>query len=572
MKITKESHGFVIEFKYSPAVVAEVKTLPGRRFDPVKKHWIVPLHNVIEVEEFARRKRTSIIDPSRYVIEKINVPPMPDLDIQIPINGEMFLYQKQGVAYNLLHKRTIIGDVPGLGKTVQSIATILGAEIKGDEPFPCLVVCPSTLKINWQREWMKWSGERAVILNDELKNRWPVMVNTGRARVFIVNYESLKKYFVESINRDVDKVTMRQIKFNNNINFFNSIIIDESHRTKNSGSLQSKFVKGLSENKKYILALTGTPVVNTPADLIPQLSILGRLNEFGGYKVFKSKYVDNGSKELLQELSDKLKATCFYRREKHEVLKELPSKQRSMILCDITTRKEYDEAEEDVLEYLRKYKNASPEQIDAAERGKIMVQIMNLKKISARGKLPSLFEYVDEIVEAGEKVVVFAHHHEILDEIISRYKHVCVAITGAVDLDERQISVDRFQNDDSVQVAVCGIKAAGVGLTLTAASRVCFVELAWHPADHEQCEDRVHRIGQNEGVVATYFIGEYTYDQEIYRIISEKREISNTITGAVDNVREDVFSSLLQFMIEDNGTSRTHKPRGENEVFPARLF
>ena len=572
VKITKKSGEFIIEFRYSERLVTAVKQLPGRRFDVAQKSWRVPLSSHSEVLEFAEQNKTRIIDSDEIEARLLEVPPMPELDIEIPLNRELYPYQKQGVAYGIEKKRIIVGDQPGLGKTAQAIATLLGAEKKGEESFPCLVICPSTLKINWQREWMMWGNERALILNNDNKNRWPLLINLGKARVFIVNYESLKKYFVESIDRDAGKITLKQIKFKSNIGFFNSVIIDESHRCKAFNTLQTKFVKGISSKKNYVLALTGTPVVNKPQDLVPQLGIIDQLDALGGYKKFMNRYVDNASSEMHQELSALLRINCFYRREKHEVLKDLPSKQRQIVLCDITNRPEYKEAEKDVLQYLAEWKNATDEELERAARGKIMVQIGNLKAISARGKMDSVFDFVDDVVESGEKIIVFAHHHEILDQLIDRYKSTCVAITGRVSNEDRQIAVDRFQNDSSVLVAVCGIKAAGVGITLTASSRVAFVELAWHPADHEQCEDRAHRIGQNDSVQCTYFIGRETYDEAIYQIINEKREMSNNITGAIDNTNEDVFNSLLELMVNENGTIRIHSSGSQDEVLPATLF
>lgn len=572
LKITKEKGEFIIEFRYSERLVTAVKQLPGRRFNATDKTWRLPRIAEVEVLEFAKANKAKVVDKDEIQAKFLEVPPMPELDFEIPLNRPLYPYQKQGVAYNIEKKRTIIGDQPGLGKTAQAIASIIGASIKGEESFPCLVVCPSTLKVNWQREWMMWGNERAVILSDDIKNRWPILINLGKAKVFIVNYESLKKYFVESIDRDKSKVTLRDIKFKGNINFFNSVIIDESHRCKAFNTLQTKFVKGICKDKNYVLALTGTPVVNKPQDLVPQLGIIDQLDAMGGYARFMRRYVDHANAEMHNELASLLRINCFYRREKHEVLQDLPSKQRQMVLCDITTRKEYEEAKADVLEYLAKWKNATDEQLERAARGEIMVQIGNLKKISARGKMNSVFEYVDDVIDAGEKIIVFAHHHEILDQLIERYDRCCVAITGKVGNDERQIAVDRFQNDSSVLVAVCGIRAAGVGITLTASSRVAFVELAWHPADHEQCEDRAHRIGQVDSVQCTYFIGRETYDEDIYNLINEKREMSNNITGAVDNTSEDVFSGLLELMVNANGTKRVHESSSEDAVFPTSLF
>lgn len=457
---------------------------------------------------------------------------------------EMFAFQKTGVAYCLDKKRLIIGDDMGLGKTAQSIATIIAAN-----QFPCLVVCPASLKINWEREWHKWSGYKAMIMNDGVKRTWQLFWETGIVQVFIVNYESLKKYFVDEIVKEKDeKLTLRHVRFNSRIALFKSVIIDESHRTKDSGTQQSKFVKGVCHGKEWILALTGTPVVNKPRDLVSQLGIIDRLKDMGGYKHFMHRYCQGmDGAQNLRELNYLLNKHCFYRRSKQEVLKDLPDKMRQAVICEITTRQEYNDAITDLASYLTQYRNATDEQVRKSMRGEVMVRIGICKNIAARGKMQDVVEYLEDVTESGEKIVLFVHLREIAAELKKKFPKA-VTILGEDSQQTRQANIDSFQNNPAVKMIICSIKAAGVGITLTSSSRVYFLELPWHFADCDQCESRCHRIGQHDSVQCTYFLGKDTVDEWIYNLIMEKKEISNLITGNTDEIREDVIDGFLNFI------------------------
>jgi SWI/SNF-related matrix-associated actin-dependent regulator 1 of chromatin subfamily A len=177
-------------------------------------------------------------------------------------------------------------------------------------------------------------------------------------------------------------------------------------------------------------------------------------------------------------------------------------------------------------------------------RGEVMVRIGKLKNISAKGKLKDVFDFVDDIMESGEKLVLFGHLKEVIGKFRDRYPDA-VSITGDDSMASRQISVDAFQNDPKVKLALCSIQAAGVGLTLTASSRVAFVELGWHSAIHDQCEDRCHRIGQTDSVQCTYFLGKDTIDEWVYKIIEDKRSIASAVTDSDDVVEVNVIDNFI---------------------------
>ena len=187
---------------------------------------------------------------------------------------------------------------------------------------------------------------------------------------------------------------------------------------------------------------------------------------------------------------------------------------------------------------MKEYKSATDEQVARSMRGEIMVRIGVLKNISARGKLNAVKDYISDVLESGEKIVVFIHQKEVCGMLTQAFPDA-VTITGDDDMTTRQRNIDAFQNDPEVRMIVCSIKAAGVGLTLTASSIVSFVELPWHAADTDQCEDRCHRIGQKDSVQCVYFLGKHTIDEDIYQIIQDKREISNKITGGKNEAIEN---------------------------------
>lgn len=547
IQATETKRGIELSFSYNPQIVTAIRTIEGRRWDPVHKVWIVPkssedsLHRVLKM--FGAEKTTSSA-PEQFG----PIPELPELDIEIPLNRPLFPFQSKGVAYILKHKRVICGDEPGLGKTSQAIAVITAANA-----FPCLIICPSTLKDNWKKEWMTVAGKKAIVLSNRVKHTWQQYYKTGLVDVFIINYESLKKFFVEKIDKpEKGGLRLNHIHFKNSILDLKAVAFDEGHRCKDGSTQQSKFVMGICKGKEWIIDLTGTPVVNKPKDLIAQLHILGRLGEFGGYKYFMDRYCGgNGSGATnLKELHYKLATTCFYRRKKSEVLNDLPDKVRQIVYCDITNRAEYNEALADLARYLKVYKSKTDPEVQRSMRGEAMVKIGVCKNIAARGKIPHVVEYMQEITEAGEKVAIFIHQKEITRALKEHFPKA-LTITGDDPIHLRQGTIDRFQNNPEEQEIICGIKAAGVGVTLTAASRAGAVELPWHAADADQIEDRFHRIGQKNSVHFTYFIGKDTIDEWNYELIESKRGVADTITGNQDDIQRMIIDKVMDSLFKD---------------------
>lgn len=476
-------------------------------------------------------------------------------------------YQLQGIAYGLQHKRIIIGDEPGLGKTLQSIGIVDTAEA-----YPCLVICPSSLKINWQREVEKFTHRRALVLSNACRTTWPYLLRMGMYQVAIVNYESLRKFFVYDINVPPrNSFRLRDVVFHEAISVFRSVIIDESHRVKDPSAQQTIFTKGITFGKEWIILLSGTPVVNRPDDLVAQLSILGRLQDFGGASHFRADFcTDPRDPEAepavpLRLLSQKLYEQCLIRREKAKVLPQLPDKTRADLFVEIANRKEYLLAEADLAEYLRQYTECTDQDIRRKMRMKALVQFMTLRALATIGKLPQAIDFIRTFLASGKKLIVFCALHTVVDALRKEFPQA-VSVTGRDSATTKQAAVDSFQRDPDCNLIVCSIKAAGVGLTLTAASDVAFIELPWIYADCCQCEDRAHRIGQRDNVTCYYLLGRATIDGTIYALIHRKKSVAAEIMAADDDIPKDTvyFDQLVQQFLHntsDHGTEISSHPR-----------
>ncbi len=549
MYYTLTPNCYKVQFSYHPMMVKCIKRIPSAKYQAEGKFWEVSKNDIEYLQKMGVWARQyHYVSNVLWLEDKeavIQYEPLPMPTLQVPHNMlvEPYEYQREGIAYALEKKRCIMGDEPGLGKTAQAIGVLTVTKA-----FPALVICPASLKVNWQRELKKFGGLNAVILTD--KNRstwqrfWQIKRKDGRpcAEVFITNYESLRKFFVTRIRRE-GRFTLKSVEFDERKDLFRTVIIDESHKCKTASTQQSKFVQGIAQGKEYIFELTGTPVVNNNIDLIQQLTIMGRLNDFGGYSRFMARYCAGERKSShLKELNYLLRKNCFFRRLKKDVLTQLPDKTRSYLVMDIDNRKEYRAAEKDVINYLKQYKDADDEKIQRTIRGAIMVKMGILKQISARGKVGAAIDIIHNTIDGGQKLIVFCFLKEVVAALKQEFRDA-VTVTGDDNDRQKQWAVDRFQTDDSCRLIILNYKSGGVGLTLTAASNVLFIEQPWTAADCNQAEDRAHRNGQKNAVNCVYLLGKDTIDEYMYDLIQTKRNISDGVTGTEDNTEERKIST-----------------------------
>ena len=546
MYYTLTPNCYKVTFQYHPMLVKCIKRIPSARYRSDGKFWEVAVNDVVYLQKMGVWARnyhfvTNVLwlEDSEPV-QSYEPLPLPELKVPHNLLIEPYDYQKEGIAYALDKKRCILGDEQGLGKTIEAIGLLTATRA-----FPALVICPASLKINWQRELRKFGGLNSIILDDNNRATWQRFWTLKRgdgkpcAEVFICNYESLRKFFVQKIRRE-GRFTLKSIDFDERINLFRTVIIDESHKCKTSSTQQSKFVQGIAMGKEYILELTGTPVVNNNTDLIQQLNIMNRLEDFGGYTKFMERYCAGEHKSShLKELNYLLRKNCFVRRLKKDVLTQLPDKTRSYLVTDIDNMKEYKEAEKDIIKYLVKYQDADDEKIQRTIRGAIMVKMGVLKQISARGKVNGAIDIIHNTIdgENGQKLIVFCYLREVVQALKQEFKGA-VTVTGDDTPQQKQYAVDRFQNDERVRLIILNYKSGGVGLTLTAASNVLFVEQPWTYSECCQAEDRAHRNGQKNAVNCVYLLGQDTIDEYMYQLIQTKKGISDGVTGTDDEVEE----------------------------------
>ena len=552
MYYTKTPSCYKVEFPYHPMLVKCIRRIPSAKFNGEGKFWTVSGLDKWYLEKMAEwAVRCQFVNNVRWAddtgdtITDYTLPPMPKLTVPHNMLIEPYEYQKEGIAYALEKKRCIMGDEPGLGKTAQAIGTMTASGA-----WPALVICPASLKENWRREFKKFGGVNAIILTDDNKDTWQLfwkaknMKGDNMAKVFITNYESLKKFFVLRIKQQ-QRFTLKSIEFDKRIDLFKSVIIDESHKCKSSRTQQSKFVQGICKGKEYVLELTGTPVVNNNEDLIQQLNILGRMEDFGGYRKFEERYCAGASKSShIKELNYYLNKYCFFRRQKKDVLKWLPEKTRVTLVTDIDNRREYNTAKADVIKYLRDWKKADDDKLQRAIRGAVMVKMGILKQISSKGKTKAAIEFIHNTIDGGEKLIVFCFLKQVVQELKAEFPKA-VTVTGDDNDVQKQHSVDSFQNDPKCKLIILNYRSGGTGLTLTAASNVLFVEFPWTYADCCQAEDRAHRNGQKNAVTCTYLLGKDTIDEYMYNLINTKKDIANGVTGTEDNVKVSTQQMVL---------------------------
>lgn len=482
-------------------------------------------------------------------------------------------FQNVGVEYILGRKNTLLADEMGIGKTIQA----LGA-INNSKASSVLVICPASLRLNWLNEAEKW-----------LIGSWSFyVVRTASvipadATFLIVNYEMLKGAVLEGImGRRWDVV-----------------IVDEAHMCKNEKSIRSRVVlgkraqwtrrgtewikkadaePGIISRGDRVLLLTGTPILNRPIEMYPLIYALDP-KTWNSRTRFARRYCDahetrwgwdysGSSVQNLGELQDRLRSTIMIRRTKGEVLKDLPAKTRQLIALDPNGAQDAIDEEErawgevakaadiEALEEAAELAHASGDAeayrgaIAKLESGyKVAFEAMaKARKRVALAKVGHVIEHVKNMLDQDvEKVVVWAHHYEVLDALHKELGGL--KADGRDGLEDRQAAVNAFQNDKSVRVLTCGIRAMGVGHTLTAASHVVFAELDWTPAIVTQAEDRCHRIGQKSHVLVQHLVLNGSLDAKIAKMLLSKQEI---IDHALD---KDTTPELPEFI------SRPREPR-----------
>ncbi len=328
-----------------------------------------------------------------------------------------------------------------------------------------------------------------------------------------------------------------------------ALILDESHYVKNPRAKRTQSVRRLAESlapDALRLALTGTPVMNHAEELIPQLRILGRLEDFGSGARFARRFQGIGAEERIHW---HLRRRCFVRRAKADVLPQLPAKRQVVVPVALDNERDYRLAEEDVIAWLREQPLDLREldrMVAAALRAERLAQLNALRRLASQGKGNAALAWIEDFLASDEPLVVFAGHRAMQDRLVERFPDA-LHLLGRDSIGAREAAVQGFQAGEA-QLLVCATRVAGQGITLTRVSNVAFLDLEWTPAMHDQAEDRCHRIGQHDAVTAWYLLAAKTIDETMLELIERKRRVVDAVTDGraqeVEAVMEGVVRAL----------------------------
>jgi len=497
-------------------ILNNVKTLYGRQFHSNSRTWIAPptKENIESLAKFGFDMDESVF----ILFEKKKEKDFSKIKLKKKLSKEFYPFQIDGIKFLESRKGNgLIADAMGLGKTIQ----VLGYFIIHPELKPVLIVCPASVKLNWKREIEKWTDYKDEDVNI-LSGKTPY--NTTLSCFYIINYDILDSWKEVLIEKK-----------------FAIILSDECQYISNGRSLRTEAFKKIARKVDKRIFLSGTPIRNSPREFFTVLNLLNKKcfpNEYKYlYRFCNPKYNGFGWQfkgvTNWKELHNIIQPLMI-RREKKEVLKDLPEKRKIVVPleCSKLEYEKYLDAIENIKEWA------------GEDEKKSIVEIKNrmefISGLAYGAKRNSVISWIKDYISTGEKLVVFGYHIKVLDDIEAAFSKVkTVRIDGSVKSDDRQGLVDQFQNDSETKLFIGQIKAAGIGITLTAASATCFLEFSWTPADHEQAEDRVHRIGQKaDSVSAYYLIGEGTLEKDIVKLLQSKHD---TISKVIDGKENENF-------------------------------
>ena len=456
--------------------------------DPLTEFWVpksalIKSHNVEVVE----------VDYSKYS----HRPPLQ--------------HQKEAIEKLAGSRRFILADDMGLGKTT---CTIIAALETGAKKI--LIICPASLKINWQREIENYS-DRPVFISEGKKF-------STESDFVIVNYDILKNFHD---TKEKDNSLLNQSNFD-------LVILDEAHMISNPQAQRTKIINHFVKNIKRVWLLTGTPMTSRPMNYYNLLNIIESpvaqnwmayaIRYCQGYQFMagRRKVWNVTGASNLEELRDRTSKQIL-RRLKEDVL-DLPDK----IISPVYLRLKSKEYEELMGEYYDWFDNKKDESSSLTVQ---FSKLMKVRKVIANEKTKQTIEFAENIIEQGKKVIIFTNFTDTLQTIYQHFGKQAVYLDGSCSKPHRQNAVDEFQENDKIKVFVGNLKAAGVGLTLTAAEVVIMNDLSFVPAEHAQAEDRAYRYGQKSNVLVYYPLYENTIEGAVYDILNRKKEIIRTVMG-----------------------------------------
>lgn len=439
-------------------------------------------------------------------------------------------YQKEGIGYLLsLYDYGfggILADEMGLGKTFEAICFLNAIK----ETKPCLVIVPKAVLYNWENEIHKFSSLRAVVIDSDKETREKTIssIQPDRKVIYLMSYDTFKRD--SELFEDID---------------FATVILDEAQSIKNAFSKRHIALMGLKSRNK--IALTGTPLENSPLDLWSIFDIL-MPGYFGNDKEFtKLIESENGMKRLPLLLKPFL-----LRRKKEDVLKDLPSKTENNVIISMndTERMLY-------LAYLEKTRNLSHENKISILAGITRLRQLCvdpstfLEEFDSSTKLLYTVSLLKESIENNHKVIIFSSFKQALlhlKDLLDEENIPSLVITGDTSGKDRLAYAETFNSSDEYKVILVSLKAGGVGLNLIGADTVIHLDPWWNPQAENQATDRAHRIGQTKPVTVLRLIMKDTVEEKVLKLQDQKKDIYNEIVennGGVSSLSDDDISFIL---------------------------
>lgn len=548
-KNINDEYSMFVSFEYDNYIVSVIRELPTRYWDADSKQWEIPIN---KLPTLLQKLSDYEFDISGHYVE-LSKPEakMPD---GFEFKTQPFEHQVEGFNYGLQNNRWLLGDEQGLGKTKQVIDIAIAKKLEKGYKH-CLIICGvNGLKWNWKNEISIHSNESGHILGERRNSAGKTIIGSIKDRLSdLNNINYIDSYFlitnVESLRDDGIASKISELCKTKEIGL---VAFDECHKAKNPTSQQGKGI--LKVKAESMIAMTGTPLLNTPMDLYIILKWLGyeqhafysfkkhycELGGYGGYEIV-------GYKNL-NELQERLN-NIMLRRLKMDVL-DLPEKLYVDEYVDLTPKQKqiYNEVTAMIKSNIDMVKT-SPNPLAEVIRMRQATGYTGILSSTVResAKLDRMEELVEEAVANGRKVVVFSNWTQITGPVKERLnKYNPAVITGEINDTIRSSMVDKFQNNDSCKVIIGTIGAMGTGLTLTAGSIVIFLDEPWTKGNKEQCVDRCHRIGTNQNVTIYTLMGKDTIDERIHEIVEQKGAMSDAI---VDGKIVGNKAQLLEFLL-----------------------
>lgn len=550
----KETHkvpgitSLFVKFDYHPNIVEAIKAIGNANYDKKTQTWEIPLI-----------KLSALVD-SLCLFDSIDLTFQEQVDtpqIEEPLDITKFKttpypYQIEGIQYGLTHPNWLLLDAPGLGKTLQII--YLAQELKQRENIEhCFIVCGiNTLKSNWKKEIQKHSDLDCVILGERVNTKGKTIIGSVAERATQLK-EHIDEFFVIT---NIETIRDPRIveAFKHSVNKFDMIAFDEVHTCKSPTAQQSKNM--LKLDAKYKIAMTGTLLLNNPLDAYMPLKWIGAdRSTYSNFKYFYCVFDGPFNNQITGFKNTKfLKAqieTCSLRRTKD--LLDLPEKNIIHEFVDMNDdqRKFYDNIRKGIIDQVDKVHMSTASllaMITRLRQATACPSSLSSEPISS-AKIERCVDLVNQLVEQGEKVVIFSVFKETLNQLQEQlFKYKPFLCTG--DIPDAIISsnIDKFQTDNEHQVMLATTAKMGTGITLTRASYAIFIDTPWTAGACEQCEDRIHRIGSSAPVFIYYLWCNDTIDTRVKTIVEDKSIISDYM---IDNSVSEKFVDRLRNLIED---------------------